>query len=237
MNGRLLSRLARLSVGFTSFALVAASLVIVGVAEADELSAGGYLITTESGEVGAFGVGAPVASPEGTNVVSIVAADDGRSIWLLQADGVVNYSGPRAASAAIDTSSWEPNERATVLVADPDDNGHWIVTNLGRVHSFGSSAAVQGVESLALGAPIVSASASPAGGLYLLGGDGGIFSLGGATFHGSVPGILPGVSLNQPLVAIIATKGGYWLAAADGGVFGFGDATFRGSLPQLLPGV
>ena len=89
-----------------SLAIIAASLVLVGVAEADELPEGGYLITTSTGEVGAFGVGAVAESPRGTNVVSIVAADDGRSIWLLQADGVVNYSGEDVTRYAIADGSY-----------------------------------------------------------------------------------------------------------------------------------
>ncbi|HEX3795748.1 MAG TPA: IPT/TIG domain-containing protein [Acidimicrobiales bacterium] len=68
-------------------------------------------------------------------------------------------------------------------------------------------------------------------------GDGGVFSFGGALFHGSVPGVLqPGQSLNSPIIAMADTPdhGGYWLFAADGGVFAFGDAPFLGSVPGVL---
>ncbi|HWE67430.1 MAG TPA: IPT/TIG domain-containing protein [Acidimicrobiales bacterium] len=67
--------------------------------------------------------------------------------------------------------------------------------------------------------------------------DGGVFSFGGAVFHGSVPGVLkPGQHLNSPIVAMADTPdhGGYWLFAADGGVFAFGDAQFFGSVPGVL---
>jgi hypothetical protein len=67
--------------------------------------------------------------------------------------------------------------------------------------------------------------------------DGGVFSFGGAKFHGSVPGVLqPGQQLNSPIVAMADTPdhGGYWLFAADGGVFSFGDAQFYGSIPGVL---
>jgi hypothetical protein len=77
-------------------------------------------------------------------------------------------------------------------------------------------------------------------GYWMTAPDGGVFSFGGALFHGSMPGLLPpGRHLNAPVVAIAGTPdhGGYWLFAADGGVFAFGDAVFYGSVPLVLPGV
>jgi hypothetical protein len=68
-------------------------------------------------------------------------------------------------------------------------------------------------------------------GYWLVGADGGIFTFGGAQFHGSTGNI----SLNRPVVGITPTAddGGYWLVASDGGVFSFGDANFVGSMPGL----
>jgi murein DD-endopeptidase MepM/ murein hydrolase activator NlpD len=70
--------------------------------------------------------------------------------------------------------------------------------------------------------------ATPTGrGYWLVASDGGIFTYGDATFHGSTGGI----DLWEPIVGMAATPtgGGYWLFAADGGVFTFGDAVFVGS--------
>jgi hypothetical protein len=63
---------------------------------------------------------------------------------------------------------------------------------------------------------------------WLAGSDGGIFSFGGAAFHGS----MGGVPLNKPVVAIAPTLngGGYWEVASDGGIFNFGSAGFYGSM-------
>ncbi|HLI74133.1 MAG TPA: SpoIID/LytB domain-containing protein [Acidimicrobiales bacterium] len=67
------------------------------------------------------------------------------------------------------------------------------------------------------------------GGYWLLGSDGGVFSFGDASFHGS----MGGTRLNAPMVGMAATPdgGGYWTVASDGGVFSFGDAPYEGSLP------
>jgi len=64
-------------------------------------------------------------------------------------------------------------------------------------------------------------------GYWLVASDGGLFSFGGAAFHGSTGGM----TLNRPIVGLSSTPdhGGYWLVASDGGLFAFGDAAFYGS--------
>ena len=71
----------------------------------------------------------------------------------------------------------------------------------------------------------------PAHGYWLVGSDGGIFTFGSATFHGSTGNL----KLQRPVVGITptASQGGYWLVASDGGIFAFGDAGFYGSIPGL----
>ncbi len=65
-------------------------------------------------------------------------------------------------------------------------------------------------------------------GYWTVASDGGVFSFGNATFHGSTGGM----HLNAPIVGMAATasSNGYWLVGADGGVFAFGDAGFFGSM-------
>ena len=77
-------------------------------------------------------------------------------------------------------------------------------------------------------------------GYRLLGGDGGVFAFGNASFHGSAASnpaqcptnplgrLLPGGSCQA--MASTPDGGGYWLVASDGGVFAFGDVRFEGSL-------
>jgi uncharacterized protein YkwD/ribosomal protein L24E len=57
--------------------------------------------------------------------------------------------------------------------------------------------------------------------------DGGIFTSGDASFHGSAGRL----RLHQPIVGMASTPSGhgYWFVARDGGVFTFGDAHFYGS--------
>ncbi len=76
--------------------------------------------------------------------------------------------------------------------------------------------------------PAVGMAPTPdAGGYWLVGADGGVFSYGDARFVGSTGGI----HLNRPIVGMAPTPsgGGYWLAGSDGGIFSFGDAAFFGS--------
>jgi hypothetical protein len=64
------------------------------------------------------------------------------------------------------------------------------------------------------------------GGYWEVASDGGVFSFGGAPFHGSTGGI----PLKAPVVGMAETSDGtgYRLVAADGGIFSF-SAPFFGS--------
>ena len=80
----------------------------------------------------------------------------------------------------------------------------------------------------ALNGPVIASAATADGrGYYMVGSDGGIFTFGDATFHGSTGNL----HLNTPVVGIAPTPDGtgYWLVATDGGVFAF-NAPFRGSM-------
>ncbi|MCL2396128.1 MAG: hypothetical protein FWC87_15770, partial [Acidimicrobiaceae bacterium] len=67
--------------------------------------------------------------------------------------------------------------------------------------------------------------------------DGGIFTFGGAAFHGSTGNL----HLVAPITGMAANStGGYWLSASDGGIFTFGAAPFYGSngrFPYPAPSV
>jgi N-acetylmuramoyl-L-alanine amidase-like protein len=68
-------------------------------------------------------------------------------------------------------------------------------------------------------------------GYWIMGRDGGIFTYGSATFHGSTGD----KRLNAPPVGFDAAPdgGGYWLVAGDGGIFNYGSAKFLGSTGNI----
>lgn len=82
-----------------------------------------------------------------------------------------------------------------------------------------------------LDAPIVAAINVPnsPGAVWLVSADGGVFTLGGAQYHGSVPELKDkdgnDIKLHTPICAIVAdSHTGYILIGEDGGTFPFGSA-------------
>jgi hypothetical protein len=65
-------------------------------------------------------------------------------------------------------------------------------------------------------------------GYWLVASDGGVFTFGDATYHGSTGGGF----LAAPIAGLVATAdgAGYWEVGTDGAVFAFGDAAMEGSL-------
>jgi hypothetical protein len=99
----------------------------------------------------------------------------------------------------------------------------WRLLAIGLVVTVGLAAAVLAIDSHA-----GLAQAGPAGqGYWMVASDGGIFSFGDASFHGSTASL----PLKKPIVGMASMPGGqgYWLVASDGGVFSGGDARFHGS--------
>ncbi len=81
-----------------------------------------------------------------------------------------------------------------------------------------------------LSAPVVGAASVTTTGLWLAGGDGGIFAFGQAPFLGSTGSLV----LNKPVVGMASVaQSGYWTVASDGGVFAFGQAPFLGSTGSI----
>lgn len=72
------------------------------------------------------------------------------------------------------------------------------------------------------------------GGCMVVQPDGGVFALGGAPFHGSVPGLRPPVKIAGDVVggAWTTSGEGYWLVDRTGAVYAFGDAKWLGGFNQ-----
>jgi hypothetical protein len=107
--------------------------------------------------------------------------------------------------------------------------GYYIAGSGGEYETFGSPPGpFLASNGMPLNQPIVGVTQTPSGnGCWTVASDGGVFSVGDATFQGSAGGI----RLNKPVVGMAATPtgNGYWLVASDGGVFSYGDAKFQGS--------
>jgi hypothetical protein len=111
--------------------------------------------------------------------------------------------------------------------------GYWEVTSDARVHPLGTAHDYgdPARRHIPLNAPLVGGeSTSDAGGYWLLGRDGGVFTFGNAKYYGSTGGM----HLNKPVNGMERARdnGGYWLVADDGGVFSF-KVPFYGSTGNL----
>jgi peptidoglycan hydrolase-like protein with peptidoglycan-binding domain len=170
--------------------------------------------------VDGFGASAP-AAPNVPNVpvVAIASTPSGAGYWLATVTGQLTAAGDAGSIAA---SSPQP----VIAIAAHGTHGVWMATARGHVINAGD--APDKGSTGPLNRPIVGMAATPVGdGYWLVASDGGVFSFGGAAFHGSTGNM----TLNEPIVGMAPTPDGrgYWLVASDGGVFTFGDAVFHGS--------
>lgn len=168
--------------------------------------------------------------------VAVASGETEDGLWLTREDGTVEIRG--SAIHYGDRPTLETGERVTALAATPPGDGYWLFTNRGNAFAYGTAIFYGDFGHLNLDGEIIDAVPTSDGtGYYMIGSDGGIFTAGSAVFYGSIPQILPGVTLDGPVVGMSVTPGGYILVAADGGTFTFGLAVWYGSIPQILPGV
>jgi len=223
---------ARIFLGITGGALGFTDIAVNIFFDTPDMTRSGYWVLQADGTVTPFGDAARLFGGElHRQFVHIEPTWDGRGYWLLDSTGLV-FSFGKADRLGLD-----PGERVTTMASTPDSRGYWVFTNLGRVIPFGNAPDIGDLLGFDLTGEIVASTSSPSGrGAYMIGSDGGVFALGDAVFAGSIPQVLPGVALNQPVVGLVADPdgSGYWMVAADGGVFAF-DAPYRGSVPEVLP--
>ncbi len=171
--------------------------------------------------------------------VKVAATPTGRGYWVLGSDGEIRAGGDAVHHGEVDArmrESMRPGERIVTLSPTPTGAGYWVFTSVGRAFRFGDAADLGDLADIQLAGEIIDSVASSNGtGVFMIATDGGVFALGDAQFAGSIPQVLPGVPLDEPIVGIVPDPDGdgYWLVAADGGVFAFA-AGFRGSIPSVL---
>lgn len=121
------------------------------------------------------------------------------------------------------------------LSATATGSGYVAVTAAGEIAGFGVAADLTTLERPATPERIVDIDLTPSGsGCRMLDAVGGVFCIGDATYHGSIPGLDPPVA-QTGAVSIEGTRSGrgYWILDRAGGIFAFGDAAFFGSRPGL----
>ena len=180
----------------------------------------------DSGASAYFGSAAS-AHPRSAVVQALPTFTQSGYYEVTKAGGVFAYGDARFfGSAAGKTSA-----PVVGMVAGTDDSGYVLVASDGTFYGFGNAPQLPALGHLK--SPIVGAvidlnpnAQGPAA--YVVSAGGGIFSIGAATYYGS----MGGHRLNSPIVGMAVTPDGqgYWEVAADGGVFSFGDAAFNGSM-------
>ena len=137
----------------------------------------------------------------------------------------------RCGAACAGASNWRDESRLTGAPFDmrqaPVARGFFVGDYTGLAHDRNQFLALFSQAHPGDPASVFLSRVSPRDGYWLVGSDGGIFAFGNVGFFGSTGGM----RLNQPVVAMAATRagGGYWLVGSDGGIFAFGDAAFFGS--------
>ena len=194
-------------------------------------SAGGYWLVGSDGGVFSFGDAAFHGSDGATHLNAPIvgmaptptAAGTG---WSASDGGVFSFG-----DAAFHGSEGAAHLNAPIvgMAATADGGGYWLVAS--RRRRLQPSATPPSTAPTERPTSTPRSSAWPphptAAGTGWSASDGGVFSFGDATFHGSHGA----AHLNAPIVGMAATPSGngYWLVGSDGGVFTFGDATFHGS--------
>jgi hypothetical protein len=208
---------------------------IVGIVST--VDGGGYWLVAADGGVFTFGDARFHGSAGNVRlhapIVGMATTGDGHGYWLAAADGGVFTFGDAHFSGSL--GNHRPTSPVTGISAFPDDFHYWLVTATGALTVFGFSSGSwpsgwADLSSRPANAPmvdVVNNGTADRVGLWMVGADGGVFTVGSAPFYGSAGSI----RLAAPVVSMAATPHhhGYWLIGRDGGVFTFGDAAFYGS--------
>lgn len=184
-------------------------------------------------------------------VDNIVSFPGGGGYWLVSQDGGVFAFGAAkyyGGTPSLANGNFNPALKGTIfndgevivdLVPTHDGGGYYLVSNYGRVWSYGDAAnatcsgivipGCAGAQPNWNGADepyITGASLDPSNnGFWLVSQFGNIYAYNGAPYLGGSPGV-------GNIVGMAATPSGngYWLVGSDGGVFAYGGAGFFGSM-------
>jgi len=165
------------------------------------------------------------------SAISVRPAGDGYWIFTNRGRAVAFGAAPDAG----DVSELTLDGPVVASVATPSGLGYWMIGSDGGVFAFGDAKFRGSTGGMSLDAPVVGMAPDPDGdGYWLVAGDGGVFAYS-APFNGSVPGYLPPVQLQAPIVAMVSYGSGYVMLGSDGGAFSFSELAFLGSLGANPP--
>jgi len=215
----------------------------------------GYWVLDNYGRVFAFGsatyLGGSPTLATGESAVSLDPTPSGNGYWIFTSIGRVIAYGDAVHHGDVPEVLPGVTLQGPILdtAPTPSGNGYYMLGSDGGVFTFGDAAFWGSIQQFLndnlngiaatdwLNEPIVGIAPTDSGkGYWLVAADGGMFAFGDAEFHGSVPEVLPGVTLNQPVVSLVSQGAGYLLVAGDGGIFTFGSSNFLGSIPGLGTG-
>ncbi len=224
------------AVGHGSLNGVRLAAPVVGIAATAD--GGGYWLVASDGGVFSFGdarfFGSAAHLALAAPVVGVAATPDSGGYWLAASDGgVFAFGDARFSGSLVGATSLDGP--VTALNAFADDSHYWLVTARGALAVFGFSSGSwpsgwADLSSVPPNAPfvdVVDHGTATDVGVWLLGGDGGVFTIGSAPFYGSTADV--GLAAAVVSMAVTPDHQGYWLLGADGGIFAFGDAPFVGS--------
>ena len=168
---------------------------------------------------------------EEPSAISVRATADG--YWVFTDRGRVLSFGAAPNYGGVETLSL--NSPIIASVASPSGLGYWMVAGDGGVFSFGDAGFYGSTGAMTLDEPVVGMVPDPDGsGYWLIAADGGVFAFA-APFNGSVPQVLGGTPLNEPVVGGVQYGNGYVLVAADGSAFTFSNLPYQGGLGANPP--
>jgi len=190
--------------------VMTASLALSGMSAMPSQTA----LAVHHGQASAHSLRPRTAEAVSAPIVGMAATPNGGGYWLVGADGGVysfgdaQFYGSTYSDGLTGLGGAHPLGGPIVgMAATPNGGGYWLVGADGGVYSFGDASYegntyTQGFTGLGgsrpLAQPVVALGGDGASnGYWLVGADGGVFSFGSASFHGSVPQITPPAPVAQ----------------------------------------